>query len=180
MTDITQRGVFTRDDNGVPVTQNGLLTSKSITFTGSNATVAVPLFHITGSVLVNALYGIVTTALANHTKVYFRLNDQTAQTAITLATGSTATNIPSGSAIEVDALATVACHIDTAAAGIFDENTIAAGLNHFQQFHVGQKTGDVRTDIEYDYTTTDTPTTGAVIFYCGWVPLSQDGRVTPV
>ena len=175
----TQRGSFPRDENAVPIVQNGLLTKKDITFS-TTGTVHVPLFHITGSVLINALYGIVTTVLGNQTAVYFDLYDQSTRTVLTLITGSTATTLPAGSAREKDALASVAVHLDTAAAGIFDENTTSAGLPHFQQFHVGQKTGSIQTDIEYTYTTSDNPTTGAITFYCGWVPLSSNGIVTPV
>lgn len=175
---ITQRGSFPRDDNSVPITQLGLATVENITFTGNNTTVNTPLFHITGTVLVNALYGVVTTVIgANHTGGLWRLNDQTAQVAIT-ATGATLSGLAAGTTIVKKGLAATATALLDNAAGRVSEPTTLETI-YFSPFVAMKKTGAV-TDIEYQYATTDTPTSGAMTFYCSWVPISSDGRVTPV
>lgn len=178
MADITERGSFPRDDNSVPIVQLGLATTKEITFSGSDDTVAVPLFHITGTVLVNALYGVITTDLENHTAAYFRLNDQTAQVNITVDSGTTLTDTTAGSAIVKKGLATAAVALLDNAAGVVSEPTTLETL-YFSPFVAQKKTG-ATTDIEYVYTTSDEPTSGAMTFYCSWVPVSANGRVTPV
>lgn len=178
MSDITQRGSFPRDDNSVPITVNGLLTSKAVTFTGSAETVATPIFTVTGTVEVVALYGVITTVLGNHTAAYFRLNDQTAQANITLNTGTTLTSKTAGSTIVKKGLAAAAVTLLDNATGIVSEPTTLE-TTYFSPFVAVKKTG-ATTQIEYLYTTTDEPTTGAITFYCGWVPVSADGRVTPV
>lgn len=176
---ITQRGAFPRDDNSVPITQLGLATPEAVTFTGSNTTVNVPIFRITGTVLVNALYGVVTTDLgANHTAAYFRLNDQTAQSDITLATGTTLSAIKAGSVIVKKGLAGAAITLLSNSQERVSEPTTLEAM-YFSPFVAVKKTA-ATTDIEYTYTTTETPTTGAMTFYCSWIPISADGRVTPV
>ncbi len=175
---ITQRGVFVRDDNSVPIQQLGLTSTSPITFTGDNTTVNVPIFHITGTVLINSLYGVVTTVIgANHTGGLFRLNDQTAQVAIT-ATGVTLSGLAVGTTFIKKGLAAAAATLLDNAAGRVSEPTTLETIVP-SPFIAMKKTGAV-TDIEYQYATTDTPTSGAVTFYCTWVPISNDGRVTPV
>ena len=78
---VTVNQSFWRDNNRVPITTDGIMITNSKTFT-TTGTVAVPVFHVTGSVEVRGLWGIVTTALGNHTAAAFRLNDQGAQTVI--------------------------------------------------------------------------------------------------
>ena len=177
-TPITQRGSFPRDDNSVPITQLGLATSELITFTGNNTTVNVPIFHITGTVMINALYGVVSTTIgANHTGGLWRLNDQTAQVAIT-ATGATLSGLAVGTTIVKKGLAATATALLDNAAGRVSEPTTLETI-YFSPFIAMKKTG-ATTDIEYQYATTDTPTSGAMIFYCSWIPVSADGRVTSV
>lgn len=175
---ITQRGSFPRDDNSVPITQLGLATTESITFSGSNTTVNTPIFHITGTVLINALYGVVTTVIGvNHTGGLFRLNDQTAQVAIT-ATGVTLSGLAAGTTFIKKGLAAAsATLLDNAAGRVSEPTTLETMVPG--SFIAMKKTG-ATTDIEYQYATTDTPTSGAVTFYCSWIPISSDGRVTPV
>ncbi len=174
---ITQRGAFPRDDNAVPVTQLGLATTKSITFTGDNTTVDVPIFTITGTVLVNALYGVVTTTIgSNHTAGLFRLNDQTAQVAIT-ATGVTLSSLLAGTTFIKKGLAAAAAVLLDNAAGRISEPTTLETI--YPGCFVAMKKTGALTQIEYEYATTNSPTTGAVTFYCSWVPISADGRVTP-
>lgn len=152
----------------------------SKTMSANNTTAAVPIFRITGSVFVTKLYGIVTTVLgANHTAVSYRLNDQTAQVYITLLAGTVASAAPVGTIIEKNALAATAVDVDSSAAGLFEELAVAND-SYYQNFRLTQKTGGVNTDIEYKYTTTDAPTSGAIQFFCEYQPISADGAVTPL
>ncbi len=177
---MTQRGSPAISDNDLPIQGTGLSTSKSITLTASNAAgTAVPLFHITGSVQVIGLSGVVTTDLgANHTAAYWRLNDQGAQVDITLNTGTTLSAIKAGSAIVKKGLAAAALTKLDNAAGVISEPTTLE-TSYYSPFVLVKKTGAV-TDIEYVYSTTDTPTSGAIQFFVQWYPLSADGRITPV
>jgi hypothetical protein len=52
-----------------------------------------------------------------------------------------------------------------------------AGINPFSGSIITQKTGSVATNIEYRFTSSTNPTTGAMKFYCGFIPLSDDGNV---
>src|SRR5665213_2836387 len=94
-----QTSAFLHDANHTPITQLGLTTTDPQTLVGSGTTVDVPIFGITGSVFVNSLYGVITTALGNNTAAYWRLNDQSAQVSITLSTGTTLTSKTAGSTI---------------------------------------------------------------------------------
>lgn len=169
---------FNRDANRVPITQLGLLSTDSQTLVANNTTAAVPIFSISGSVLVNSLYGIVTTALgANNTAAYWRLNDGTAQSNITLNTGATISAATVGASLVKKGLATAALTLLDATQERISEPTTLETI-YFSPFLAQQKTAGVATNIEFVYTTTDTPTSGAITFYLGWVPLSADGQVT--
>ena len=166
---------FWRDANHVPITNNGVMVEDSITFSG-NGTIHVPLFTITGTVEIIALYGIVTTALgSNHTAAYFRLQDQTAQPDITLNTGTTMSSASNGSLIVKKDLATAAVTLSNASAGRVTEPTTFE-TSYFSPFVVVQKTGSIKTEIEYVYSTNNS-SAGAIKFYCGFVPISTDGDV---
>ena len=173
----TSASSFWRDANRVPITLNGLLVTKSYTFV-STGTLVIPLFSVTGTVQLLSLYGIVTTALAgNHRVGAFRLNDQTAQVQITSATGPTMDSAPIGSMIIADVLAATAATFKSSAAGaVFQPAT--AGINPFSGSILTQKAGGIETDIEYCFTSSTNPTTGAMQFFCGFVPISVDGNIT--
>lgn len=175
---MTQRGAFPRDDNDVPIINGGLQTSNTITLSANNTTANVPLFHITGTVQITGIYGVVATVIgANHTGGLFRLNDQTAQVAIT-ATGVTLSGLAVGTTFLKKGLAAAAAALLDNAAGRVSEPTTLETLI-FSPFIAMKKNG-ATTDIEYQYATTDTPTSGSIQFFCQWLPVSADGRVTPV
>lgn len=175
----TSTSSFWRDANRVPVTQNGIMVVTSQTLSGSNTTVAVPLFRVTGSILVNALYGVVTTVLgSNNTAAYFRLNDQTTQSDITLNTGTTLSSAAAGSIIVKKGLATAAVTLLTSAQERVSEPTTLETM-YFSPF-VAVKKPAANTDIEFVYTTTNTPTSGVIQFFCGFIPLSADGDLTVI
>lgn len=170
---------FSRDANRIPITKNGLLVTKSLTFTGSAATVTTAIFTVTGVVEVVALYGVVTTTFgANHTDAHFRVNDQTAtDQIITKATTLTLNAIDPGAIIFKSGLITAVATYKSAAVGsVYEPTTLQTNI--FTPFVVVQKTGSIQTDIEYVYTTTDEPTSGVMKFYCGFIPLSDNGNIT--
>lgn len=166
-----------RDSNQTPVNVGGVISRNSKTLVGNNTTVAVPVFGITGTVNFTALYGVVTTDLgANNTAAFWRLNDQTAQPAITVATGTTLSAIKAGSVIAKTGLAAAALtKIDNAAGRVNEPTTLET--TYFSPFTATKKTG-ATTNIEFVYTTTDAPTSGVIQFFAVWMPISQDAAVT--
>lgn len=147
------------------------------TLTANNTTAVVPVFGITGFDRVFKLYGVVATAIgANHTGGYFRLNDGTTTTAITNSSGTTPLSaLPVGSILVRTGKATAILGVASSAAGTFlDPST--ANTTTLCEFTVLKK-GTAATTIEYVYTTTDAPTSGAIQFFCEYEPLSADGAV---
>ena len=170
---------FWRDGNRVPITGNGLLSTKSITLVGNNNTYNIALFTVTGAVEIVALYGVVTTVIgANHTASAWRINDQAAQVYLTAVGGTDISTLAAGSVIFKKGLvATALSKIDNASGAILEPTTLET--NMFSPVVVVKKTGAL-TQIEYHYATTDTPTSGVIEHFCGYLPLSEDGAVTPV
>lgn len=177
---MTQTGALPRDNNDTPVQYAGMYVSNSITLSASNvAGTAVPVFHVTGTVLVTGLWGVVTTTLgANNTAAYWRLNDQTAQVNITLNTGTTLSGLVAGSTIVKNGLATAALVKLDNSAGRVSEPTTLETL-YFSPFVAMKKTAAI-TDIEFVYSTTDTPTSGVIQFFASYIPLSANGKLTIV
>lgn len=172
-------GAF-RDANYVPITEDGLVTVTTANLIANNTTASNILFRITGSIEVRGLWGVVTTVFSNNiTAAHFRLNDQTAQPAISLATGTTLSSAAVGSVISRGRLAATALtFIDSSAARVTEAS--AVNLQYYSPFIITQKTGGVQTDIEFRYTTTNTPATGAAQFFLRWLPLSTDANVVVV
>lgn len=176
--DLVGSGSQLRDDNDSPISGVGIVISNSKTLAGNNTTVAVPIFHVTGTVQVIGIWGVVTTVLgANNTAAYWRLNDQTAQVSITLSTGTTLTGAVAGCTIVKKGLAAAALTLLDAAAGRVSEPTTLE-TSYFSPFVAMQKTGGVQTDIEFVYTTTDTPTSGVITFYVQYLPVGSGSKLT--
>lgn len=152
--------------------------SSSKTLTANNTTATVPIFKVTGVVDVLNIYGIVTTDLgSNHTAAYLRLNDQTAQVNITLNTGVTLSSAKAGSIILKKGLATAALvKVDAVAGAVTEPTTLETIIE--SPIILAEKTGAVETDIEYVYTTNQTPTTGAIQFFAEYLPLSAGASLT--
>lgn len=168
-----------RDANFVPVSNMGFQAVTSQTLSGSNTTVATPLFRLTGTVLILGMYGIVTTDLgSNHTAAHYRINDQTAQVALTLATGTTLSSLKAGSMIIKKGLVGAAITAVTNAAGAISEPTTLQ-TSIFTPVSITKKTAAV-TDIEYVYTTSSTPTSGVIQHYVYYFPLSSDGALSVI
>jgi hypothetical protein len=167
---------YFRDANRIPITTDGIITTDSQTLVANNATAAVPIFTVVGLVEVRGIWGVVTTVLgSNNTAAYFRLNDATAQSDITLATGTTLSSAAVGSIIVKKGLAAAAVTLLTSAQERVSEPTTLE-TTYFSPFVVVPKTA-VTTNIEFVYTTTNTPTTGAITFFLRWLPLSTDANV---
>lgn len=149
--------------------------SNSKTINGNLATVNVPIFGFTGVVRVVKLWGIVTTTLgANHTAPLFRLNDQTAQVAITAA-GAALNAAPVGTLIAKSALAATGTKLGVASVGVVVEPGLAEVVV-WSEMIVIQKNG-AATNIEYQYITTDAPTSGVIQFFMEYDPISANGAV---
>ncbi len=177
--DLVPQGAMLRDDNDVPVYSPGLTTTDTQTLVGNGTTVAVPIFSITGTISVQAIWGVVTTVLGNNTAAYWRLNDGSAQSSITASSGTALTSAPVGSTIVKKDLASAALTLLSASQERVSEPTTLETV-YFSPFVVLQKTGNVATNVEFVYTTSDTPTTGVIKFYIQWFPLSSGATVQPL
>ncbi len=168
---------YWRDANHVPITTDGIVSIDSQILIGNNTAIVVPIFTITGSVEIRGLWGVVTTDLgANNTAASWRLNDQTAQVAITGVAGTALSAVKAGSTIVKKGVAATALTLLDNAAGRVSEPTTLE-TTYFSPFVMMQKTG-ATTNIEFLYTTTDAPTSGAIDFYLRWLPLSKNANVT--
>lgn len=176
---IVYSGSMLRDDNDQPVSGTGLTVSNSKTLVGNNTTVNVPIFTVVGSVQVLALWGNVTTALgANNTAAYWRLNDATNQSNITLNTGTTLSAATVGAVIVKKGLAAAALTFLNGDQERVSEPTTLE-TTYFSPFVAVAKNGTT-TNIEFTYSTTDTPTSGVINFYVQYIPLGSGSKITTV
>lgn len=167
------------DGNGRPIYGDSpFRVIKDHIFVGNNTTVVVPLFTLTGAVMVTRLWGVVTTNLGvNHTIASWRLNDQTAQVYLTAVGGTTLSAIKAGSVIlKKDLVAAALTKIDNAAGAVSEPTTLETMI--FSPIILVKKTA-ATTQIEYRYATTDTPTSGAMRFYVSYYPLSESSMIEP-
>lgn len=157
------------------------LAFKDQTLSGSNTTVATPLFRVTGTVEVTQLYSIVTTALgSNITAAHWRTNDQTATLPISAAAGTALSSFTVGSKLTRSSIVSVALTGNNAsAAKVIDPVAATAPAVHMP-FEVVQKTAGVQTDIEFVYTTTNTPTSGVIRHFVEWQPMSDGATLVAV
>lgn len=171
-------GAFHRDDNDVPITWRGLQTVSSKTLTASGTTATVPIFTVVGQVEVTALYGVITTALGNNTAAYWQFYDGTTANALTLNTGTSLTSAIAGGVISKKTTVGTALTLTAGTSGQVAESG-TAGATYFQDF-VLFANPLATSQIDFVYTTSDTPTTGAITFYVRWVPLSAGSLITAV
>lgn len=165
-----------RDSNQYPVQVGGVTNRKSQTLSGNNTTVATPIFRITGTIELIKLFSVVTTTLgANVTAAYYRLNDQSAQVNITLNTGTTISALTAGSFLYKKLVSTSALTAVSNANGAVTEQGSSA-TNDFTPAMLTKKAG-ANTDIEFVYSTTDTPTSGVIQHFLTWLPASSDAAV---
>ena len=168
-----------REMNYVALQDMGALTVSSQTLNASNTTAVVPIFTVTGQVKVTRIYGIVTTTLvSNCTAAYWRLNDGSAQTNITASSGTNISTYTAGSFIGRTALVSTGIVGKISSQGNIQDPAAATSKSVFQPFIAGQAVGGATTNIEFVYTTTNTPISGAIDFYLRWVPLAPNSYVT--
>lgn len=137
----------------------------------SNSTESLVMFTITGSVQILALWGEVTTVLSsNVTAAHLRTDDQTAQVDVTLSSGVTLSSAPVGSIISRTGLVAGALTLKSNAAGAFQDAT-TAGNAVYTPFNLTKKTGAVTT-LDFRYTSTNTPASGAIRWNALWIPIS--------
>ena len=171
----TSAASFGRDANSYPITRYGLVVPKSLKFSG-NTTQTNALFTVTGTVEVVALYGQVTTTLgSNVTAAYWRLNDGSNQSNITLNTGTTLSSAGVGSLIVKKDLASAALSLINNSQETVNEPTTLETM-YFSPCVVTSKISTT-TNIEFVYTTNNS-SAGAITFYCGFIPVSSDGNIT--
>lgn len=160
----------------LPSSSNGTaIVTKSQTLSANNTTAATAIFGVTGCVEVLGIWAVVTTVIgANHTAGLYQTNDQTTTVAIT-ASGATLSGLAVGTTVVKKGLAAAALTLlDNAAARVSEPTTLETII--CTPFIVLKKTG-AATNIEYKYTTTDTPTSGVLKHYVEWRPCSDDGVV---
>lgn len=163
------------------ITQNSsntILLSNSKTLSANNTTANVAVFGITGTVRFLKLYAVVTTVIgANHTGGYFNLYDQTARTNITLNTGGiTLSALVAGTWFGKVGLAGAVGTVKSAATGLLIEPTTLETFE-FSEF-VAIKKNTAVTEVDYTYSTTDTPTSGVLQFFAEYQPISADGSLS--
>jgi len=151
-------------------------TKAAMALTVSNTVGSIVAFTVTGAVKVIALWGEVTTVIsANLTAAHFRTNDQAATVDVTLNTGVTLSAAPVGSIISRTGVVATALTLKSSAAGAF-QDAASAGNDVYSPFNIVKKTGAVTT-LDFRYTTTDTPSSGVILWNVLWIPLSQDGNI---
>lgn len=150
--------------------------SNSKTLSANNTTAAVPIFTLTGSVNIFKIYGIVTTVLGSAVTVaYFRLNDSSFQSNITNSTGTTLSSAAVGSLFFKPSTNGTALTLLASSAERIAET--AANHPNFQEILLTANNG-ATTNIEFVYTTTNTPTSGAITFYAEYQPIGTGALAT--
>ena len=156
---------FYRDGNRVPITNEGIITKKSITFAGGTTNAwgddggtrdGGVLFTVTGLVKAQVV-GVCTVDL---------VGGATVEVGITGATAIFCSQI-TDTTLDVGELYVG----DTTPASYFIIGEEQAAADNFPIYLLNGN------DIILTTTTTNT-TTGAVDFYCIWTPISTDGNVT--
>lgn len=174
-----QTAAYLHDANNQPITLGGILSSSAKTLSANNTTAHVPIFTVTGQIEFTALFGVITTDIGvNNTAAFWRTNDGTNQNAITLATGTILSAAVDGGVISKKAGVGTALTLTAGTSGQVMENA-TSGANYFQDFVIIANP-DATTNIEFTYTTTDAPTSGAITFYVRWAPLTPGSSIAPL
>jgi len=147
---------------------------KSITLDASGTTKAYSIFVVTGIVKVTALWGVVTVVLsANHTDCHITVADDAADVDLSLATGLTLNAAAVGSLLVRNAAAAAVLGFGSPATAFMVEGALDKVA---KEFIVGKKTATA-TNIKFSHTTSDTPSSGAIMWYATWVPVSATGTL---
>lgn len=149
----------------------------ALTLVGNNNTTRNLLWTVTGIVEIGVLFGVVTTQFSsNVTASWFSLYDATSDNAITSNTGvaMSSFNVNSRITMNVSAVSSLA----DAQNGTTNPVAVdfGAGIGFPGRCQVQKKTG-ATTRLAWLYTTTNTPSSGAITFYAHWRPVSKDGNL---
>jgi hypothetical protein len=145
---------------------------KSITLSANNTTATVDIFTVTGvGIEIVALIGLVTTGIgSNHTASQIVAYDGSTTVDVT-ATGAD----PLSAAAVGTVLAAISA---TNPLAIVDRSAVSAGDStpNAPLISVFTKTG-ATTKIQYKYTTTNAPTSGAITWYLTYKPIADGAAV---
>ena len=144
------QSAFSRDANGVPITQNGLIASKAITYVGgtTGAVATVTLFTVTGAITAR-VFGICGLTLVGAATLEVGITNDTARI---LAQIADATGLATD---EIYLDATPSLKVEALPAQVIISN--------------GQ-------DIIQTIASTAI-TAGQLTYYCMWMPISEDGNL---
>jgi hypothetical protein len=161
-----------------PISSTGFLrrSQSAMTLNVNNTTGSIVMFTVTGSVLIRRLFGEVTTVISSaHTNGHIRTNDQSATIDLSNSTGATLSALAVGTMIWRAGVLATALAIDDNAVGAIND-ALSAGNDCFSPFIITKKNGAVTT-LDYRYTTTNAPSTGAILWTADWEPLSVNGNL---
>jgi len=156
---------FYRDGNRVPITKEGIITKRTITFAGATADAwgndggaldGSAIFTVTGLCFVQLIAKCVTSLTGA---------SATIETGIT---GDTAIFMPTETSTQIDADQIWFNDAGNAAYGIIGGETAAAG--NLPKYALNDS------DIILTFKTADTEA-GVLDFYCIWVPISDDANI---
>ena len=145
------------------------------TLVADNTTASVNLFEITGSVMINYIYGTVETVLSSDIDdVNLNLYDGTNTVQVTKSTTLDIDAAPVGSFLHkiADADENIG-YLASDQVRIYEDDT-KFGVD--RQVIVNAKNG-ATTYLRFTYTTTDSPASGVIDWHIHWQPLSDDGYV---
>lgn len=156
---------FSRDGNRVPITTDGLITKKTITFVGGTtdgwgddggALDGAAIFTVTGLVRAR-VFGFCTVNLAG------------SGTHAVGITGATTIYLPTEAAVDINADDYVINNATTTAFPILGAESDAAG--NFPEYALSGQ------DIIMTIANSNNITSGVIDYYCIWVPWSETGNV---
>lgn len=141
----------------------------------NNGTAAVPLFTVTGTVMLLKVWGVLTakTTLANCTAMYLDLYDAALSTPLSMAApGATLSGMAVGTTVLRTGGGTMGLSVLNNATGAIQDGTSLL----FTQTGIIKKSGAV-TQVRMVYTSTDAPANAAITWYAEYLPLSTDGAL---
>lgn len=167
----------TNSINETLVRSGGILVTKSITLNVNNGTQQLGCFTLTGSVLVQRLWGALTdtTTLTNCTATYFDLYDSAAAVVLTKNDG-VLSGLPVGTVFAKAGLAAATFAVSDNTNGAVSEPA-AAGV-YFSECCVTKKTG-ATTTIRLVYTSTDAPANATALISCIYAPVTAGSSLVP-
>jgi hypothetical protein len=148
--------------------------SATTTLIVSNTTGSIVIGTLTGAIQVVSLQGTVTTVLSsNITAAHLRMNDQTNTPSVTLASGTALSAATAGSLLTKTLKADVAIVLADASQTRVTEpaDTILSTKDNIPAFWLTAKNG-ATTTLDFRYTTTNTPSTGAILWEIWYYPIN--------